>query len=335
MLTVISSCSDDAVSVSIPEPINFEETKALIELNFIPTIENYFSKDNGTNTYRSSTLSGNWHHDFDDEGKLIKSQLFDKYPERILVELVYSAYDMDANKVSLEVKRFNYFSLTVPSLESLVLNFNKNFILKSITRKFENGPDETIVVQRMNENNLITLLNYGFMNTITGYEYDEAGNITKYSVYDANLLLKSSVDYTYTDFGNINSYHFENVGGSYSDAAYFYRNDNTLEKMEEFFDLSEEEVGNAVSIYTEYEAYRMKTINYQDGRKEVLSYNGELYTEEYFNSNQVLSKVSKYKFSETRGYYLLYEFEQYDDSGNLDYTIYYDEQGDITDTVYA
>ena len=342
LLAVLSSCSNDD-SVTTTEPINSQEIKALIELNFIPTIENYFSKDRGSNTYRSSTLSGNWQHEFDEEGRLIKSELFEKYPERILVMLVFSDYDMVANKVNLLVTRFNYFSLTVFAPEILVLNFHENLTLKSITHQFEDGMDESIVLQEMDEKKRITLLSWSIMDEIIGYEYDEiigyqyneAGNISKYSVYDANMTLKSSVDYTYTESGDLNSYHFENVGGSFSDAEYFYRSDNTLERMEESFNLNSEEIGNAVSIYTEDEAYKTKTTNYENGTREVITYDGELYIEEHFNSNLILIKVYKYKFIEIKGRYWIREFEQYDEFGNLEYTEYYDEDGNLTDTVYA
>jgi hypothetical protein len=328
----MSSCSDDD-SIIETETENLTGTKNLIELNFIPTIENYFSKDRGTVTYRSSTRSGNWIHKFDDKGRLLKSELLEKYPSRILKEIIFSDYDSEENKVSLNVTTFNYFTLARLDSESYELIFDESYILKSITSKYENEPGEVTVFEKLDDNKRIVLLKNGLIDEYVGYEYDEQGNILKYIVYDTELVVKSTVTYTYTEFGDLESYFFQNTQGEFSEADYFYRSDNTLERLEGSFDYGSENAGNNLFTYANDESYIKRITDYENGESEIYINNGEQIIVEYYQSYEKLAHVYEYSFSESEGKFYLVKYEKYDENGDLDYIEYYDEDGNVTETV--
>ncbi len=332
LLTALSCSNDDSMIKTETE--NLTGTKDLIELNFIPTIENFFSKDLGTLTYRSSTRAGEWIHELDEMGRLHKSQLFEKYPERILIEIIFTDYDSEANKVELQTTTYNYFTLDRSENKSYELIFDENYVLNEIIKKDDIDPAVRIVLEKLDDNKRIVQMRDRGINESVGYEYDEQGKILKYMVYDNQLVEKSSVTYTYTEFGDLKSYYFQNTQGFFSRADYFYRSDNTLERLEGTFDYGSENVGNSLFTYSNDESYLKRVTDYENGESEIYINNGEQIIFEYYQSNEKLGYVYQYSFSGSDDEFYLEEYKEYDEDGNLIYTEYYDEDGNVTETIY-
>lgn len=332
LLSVFSSCSDDS-NIKTEREI-FIETKNLMELNFIPTIESYFGKDQiGTAANRSSSLSGLWIHQFDGKGRLIMSQLFEKYPNRILKEILYSDYDIETFKVNLEVHVFNYYTFVTYAPEFVTLNFDKSYIIKGISLNIPDGGSigET-VFEELNDNKWVTLVMTE--NYYLGYEYDAQGNILKYISYDENLLVKSTVDYTYTEFGDLKSYYFQNTEGNFAKAECLYRIDNTLERIEESFDYGNDFVGKSELSYSFNETDLKRITDYENGSREIHFNYGDQIVREYYTIHDKLGGIYKYRLSENGRKFYLEEYENYDENGELEYTEFYDDDGNLTETVY-
>ena len=355
------SCSDDD-SATISEEERFNQTKALIELNLLPTIENYFARDNGTTTYRSASLAGTWKHEYDREGRLRRSLMYEIFPSRLLKKIAFSEYANNNLQMKIEVSTYTYYSI-FPKLEKKHWNLvlNEDFTPNSIIWKEGNIIEN---FEELNSNKWVTKLGKriydGTLIWTTNYEYDEKGNVVKYNTtYPDDEIIDANVDYTYTDWGDLLSYHFENSHGDFSKADYFYRSDNTLERLEESFDYRIKPAGENIYLYDENEALLKQTSNYDDGSRIIIDYNhdaGYIISTSY-SENENISEIFNYLALPEEQRYFLSSFEKYlngilgsiefynsdyvkekkefyNETGILIYTEYYDEEGNITDTVY-
>ncbi len=367
LLTALSSCSNDDSMIKT-ETENLTGTKDLIELNFIPTFENYFGRDIGSSTYRSASLAVEWNHDYDEEGRLLKSTMYEIYPSRLLKEISFSDYSSDNLEVKIEVNTYTYFS-TFPYVHkwNSTLALNEDFSPSSISSE-----DEIAVssFDELNSEKWVTKLGHSVNNEpllwTTNFEYDQKGNVTRYSTtYHQYEMTEAAVDYTYTDWGDPLSYYFQNAESKFSEVEYFYRENNTLEKLEENFDLGDEDKGQNTYLYDENEAFLKQITNYNNGSKTIVDYDHEAgkITEINYTEDNNLSEIYIYLllpegeryFLSTHESYLngiiksikyfktqLYNTENdivkqefYDENGDLEYTEFYDENGNLTETVYA
>lgn len=361
------SCSEDDSFIQA-ESENLTGTKDLFELNFIPTFENYFGRDIGSSTYKSASLAVEWRHEYDEEGRLIKSTMYEIYPSRVLKEITFSEYSTDDLEVKIEVNTYTYFS-TFPNVykENSTLVLNEDFSPSVIIT--EDGY-ESRSFDELNSDKWVTKLGYSVNNGsllwTTNYEYDEKGNVTKYSTtYHQYEITEASVDYTYTDWGDPLSYHFQNAESKFSEVEYFYREDRTLERLEETFDFSAEDGGKQIFLYNENESFLNKTTNYNNGSKTIVDYDheaGKITQKKYAQDNNLTDIYIYLLLPEGENYFLsthesylngiirsikyfkiqlnntendIVKWEFYDENGNLEYTKFYDEDGNYTETVYA
>ena len=189
----------------------------------------------------------------------------------------------------------------------------------------------------LNKDAWVTLINFMTLNDSETmysekYEYDEQGNILSYEALNSEGINSSIVNYTYSDYGEVNSYNFQNNDSNFDQAIYFYRDDNTLERMEAVFDYGEDKLGEMLISYTNEEAYDEIITNYNNGSKTIESYEADQIIKQNFRAGEVLKEVQKYRINE--GQYFLEVYEYYNEEGNLEYTEYYDEDGNMTETIY-
>jgi hypothetical protein len=330
VFVILCSCSD-ADSEIVMDQDKFPQTHELIKTNFLPTFENYFGRDLGTITYRSASLSVEWIHEYDEEGKLFKSQMFEKQPYRILKEVIFSDYDLERTQVMIQVKNYNYYSLSVHQPEFYKLNLTINYSIKDLLfTEYPNANFSEFYGQKwVKEIRFINQEGQGLYSS--EYIYDENGKILVYNAYNSEGVLDSTVEYTYTAFGDPKSYSFRNTQGELSTVNYFYREDMTLERLEESY-TNDDETGLRTITYTDDEAYKSHITNRNDGSKTIKNYFDEEVIEENYGSNENLIEVYKYRFNEYKYYLEIYEY--YDENGDLEYTEYYDENGNVTETVY-
>ena len=357
---LLFACSEEELNET--ENINLEENIDLFQGDFLPTFTNYFGRDMGTSTYKSASLSGEWEHEYDEKGRLIRSTMYELYPSRILKRISFSNYSSDNMEVNIKVESFTYYLTFQNSVEyTASLKFNEDFSLNRIID--EGGGYGSF--DELNSQGYVTKLGNvipdGTKIWTTNYDYDNAGNVIKYyTTYHQYHIQDASVDYTYTSFGDPKSYKFQNEEGSFKEAEYFYREDNTLERLEETFNFGDGEAGKNIFLYTENEAYLEKRVEYDNGAKLIIDYDHEdgQITEKKYAANGDLSMVTDYLLSEQFQRYFLstckeyvngmissikyYDIdgdilkrEFYDESGVLEYTEYYDEEGNYTHTEEA
>ena len=359
LIFILSSCNQDN-SDSVAEGIGQTDVKSLIEANFLPTYTNYYGRDIGSHTFRSASLAVDWTHEYDNFGRLIKSTMYDRYPSRILKEISFSEYSSDNLEMQVKIENIQYFS-TFPNIytEYYSMKLNEDYSLSMIISE-EGGEMQTF--DELNSQKWVTKLGEvtptGTKLWTTNYEYDQVGNLTKYySTYHENYIQDAVVDYTYSNFGDPKSYHFQNEEGNFSIVEYFYREDNTLERLEENFNWGNENAGNNLYRYTEDEAFLEKLTNYEDGSKKVINYDHSegVIVEKDFGPQGLISNIYTYLLMEEFYFLATHEVylngiiesiqfynsdnkpikkEFYDNNGDLEYTEYYDEDENVTDTVY-
>lgn len=345
------------------QSLSWKENSDLIQANFLSTFTNYYGRDNiGTYTYRGASLAVEWEHTYDEEGRLLKSIMYEKYPTRVLKEISFSDYSSDNSKINIQISTYNYFlTFQDVSIDSCTLQLKNDFSLDRII--YEDGGYRSF--DELNSQGFVTKLGEvtpnGTKIWTTNYEYDQEGNATKYyTTYHQYSMQEASVDYTYTDFGDPKSYHFQNEAGLFSKVEYFYREDNTLERLEESFDFGNDDAGTRRYFYTNDEAFSEIIIDYDNGAKTLINYDHNLgkITERYYTIDGNLSEVYNHLLvPEDQRYYLatiekyldglinsikyfdtdndIMKEEFYDENGVLNYIEYYDENGNYTHTENA
>ncbi|GAA4325576.1 hypothetical protein GCM10023115_40270 [Pontixanthobacter gangjinensis] len=343
--------------------LNFEPVPSFA-FNFLPTFTNYFGKDNNSYVYKGSSLALNWIHEFNDEGVLIGSTAYEKYPDRVLFKYKFYNYDNSLLKVDLEIIRYNYNSYSDPSRQFFTINYNEEFIIQEVI------PQEltwnTTVFKELNDSKWIIRAEAynrdGDFKYEDKFDYDQDGNLLNLTRITPNGDQIFSADYTYTAFGDLETYKYTNADG-FRNRIYNYRENKTLEKFESTFS-----GGTDQMEFNEDEGYQNWTSWYDDGETIIYTYGEEKVEMDYYND--VLYYVYYYRFEEGFGYsgypykwewfedgilrerYTLdenynqksYEYfydngnleykDVYDEEGNWIYREYYDEDGNLTNTEY-
>lgn len=349
---ILTSCSEERIQDISTEQfrveqegitsLDFVKSNEKLTSNFLPTFTNYYGRDIGTSTNRSSSVASEWIHEYDENDKLIKSSFYELFPYRILKEVTYLSIGED-QKLSYEIKNYSYYSIISSVTNSYELILNNDLYIERII------PDEgrIAVFKELNDQGWVTTIHTVAPNNSilykSGYEYDETGNVLKYLAYDAPGVASSIVDYTYNENGDPLSYHFQNTAGAESKAEYYYRPDNTLERLEEEYYYDVDDFGSKTFIYNLEERFSKKILKNGDGSNIIVAYSADEIIEEHFGNDDLLSEVYFYQIRES-GYFLkkheeyfdgvIHEIKYYDDNGELDYTEYYDENGNLSDTIY-
>lgn len=312
------------------------ENNVAFQTDFLPTITNLYGRDHGTLTFRSASLEGVWEHEYDDQNRLSKSTMYEKYPSRILKEIYYSAYSSNNLEMMLEIVSYTYF-YGFPRKYTFKhkLRLNEDFSADRIHREDEESYEH---FEELNSHGFVTklvnMVRPGMKLWTTHYDYNDNGKVTKYyTTYHQYYIQDASVDYTYTSFGEPKSYDFQNQSGKYSNVEYFYRSDHTLERMEESFNWNNSGKGYQIITYDENEAFEKKVTQYEDGSKTIESYEEDQIIENHYRPGDVLKEAWIYKIAGEKIYLEMVKY--YDGEGVLNYTEYYDENGDLIETVYA
>ncbi|MCH4824254.1 hypothetical protein ML462_13840 [Gramella lutea] len=301
------------------------EPKATFTLNFLPTFTNYYSRDN---------TAVNWVHEFDEQGRLVKSRKYEKYPSRIIAEYHLSDYDEVSNLARIDINHYDYSRYPFGHQFTYKLEIDDEFFFRG-----------TIIAhQDRNSENRINFIDYtelgwvkkveskynraeGQTNiNITEYDYTEKGFVVKMKKYNEANDLISSFQRTQTDFGEIKT---ETSEMSYIEK--FYRIDNTLEKVEVYRDLGDIKF-ETIYEYDDLEVLKSIITNMDDGDKRISHYEeGYLVYSIEFKSGLIERKIF---YSLGEEHYIKVKEEYYDDNGELKYTVYYDQSGNVTDTIY-
>lgn len=330
-----SAADDEAI---VGERYTAVERQNLFQLNFIPTFSNFYSKDYGSSTYRSSTRNGEWEHQFDEDGRLSKSVFYENKPHRVLKEINFLDYDEGNLTVDFEEKTYTYLYPRGPYMDTTRIIFDEDYNIKRIGFP-EDGISLHTVFEEFTDENWVSLINSGAYKT--GYVYDEQGRIIEYSGYTPSGEWTSTVEYTYNENGDLKTYYFHNDQGDASEAELFYRDNSTLERLEGTFDYGGDNAGTELFTYTEEEGYIKGITNYDDNTRDESLYEEDKLIKEHYEANGNLTIREIYHFdgeyykpqlSEHYTEGILDHIEYYDENGELSYTEYYDENGEVTNT---
>jgi antitoxin component YwqK of YwqJK toxin-antitoxin module len=195
--------------------------------SFLPTFSNYYSTPAVTSFY--------WVHETNEDGVLIKSSQYEKYPNRLMMEIQYTAHNDLGLPTQFERVNIRNNIYSNPSLLSIsyseenrfekILYINANGeIIYSIFFKELDEHKRPTVIHHLDENG----------NFIDGLErkYNEQGNLVESYYFNSEEGSEYifMYEYSYTDFGDIHVYTSINPNGTIQWREHFYREDFTLEK---------------------------------------------------------------------------------------------------------
>ncbi len=335
-------------------------------LNFLPTFTNYFGRDNIKDVYGNSSLALNWVHEFDEEGILLKSTAYEKYPSRILYEFNFSSYDLNALTVDLNIRAYNYSNYDENPNQLYTVKFDEKYFLKEIDPQKMNI--NSLHFKEFSPEKWVTQIDFyspeGEIKASRSLKYDANGKVISEISITPDGAQSGSKTFTYTDFGDPKTYDYFKAEDDFDNKVYSYRNDNTLEFYENTF-----ERGNDRMDFDESERLTHWKLIYDNGYQYIYIYSPEEKIEEEYYDGILIYKYY-YRFEVGYGYsgypfkwewfedgilrerYTLNEnykqesYEYFYDNGNLEYkdfyneegtwiyTEYYDEEGNLLETKY-
>ena len=197
---------------------------------FIPTIQSWTS-------YPQTSIY--WIHETDSNGKLLKSSMYEKYPNRLLSEYTYLTYNELGQPTSYNQEFFDK-SGNGSQVSNREVNYSEDNRIQALQYYTADGTKGNRVefISYDEFNRVTTSLHYdkdeNFLRREV-YEFNEEGNnLTKTSYTslsgndEANILESNS--YTYTSFGDFKTRTLNHQTYGLQEYQYSYREDNTLEE---------------------------------------------------------------------------------------------------------
>lgn len=329
----VLSCSGDDMNEETGTDADFEN----IELrNFISTIESW------TNYPQTSV---EWSHEIDDQGYLVESTMYEKYPRRVIWKIEYFQYN--ENQLPIEYQKTYYSFGEINNFLTWDVWYSEDGLLQGLTAYNDGSYSHEYSFSQLDDRHrVITSLYYGSSGEFIHRdirEYDLKGNhrsLTRFNTESGNddSSLIGEWNYLYTSFGDRESYTYTSGETGYTvDNSYSYRDDFTLQSIESFTQNQSDETV-AVNFW-EYD--QEERLNYQrtingDSRWEYVEFfpNGDLKIAEYYLRDELIwiqtiaeDGSSEWKvFNPDDGTYKIeyqnaegtvYKVEYYDADGNL------------------
>ena len=306
-------------------------------LTFTPTIESWIERP-FTSVY--------WIHETDQEGNLITSTLFEKFPNRILLKYLYLEHNSANMPIRYEIEVHKEDAIETTEIVE-VLYTEEQFVSALLSRNTEGSMTKTLFSGLNDDYRVVEAVffdEFGNFSHRKTYTFLESGNREQSSHYDSETGsnaadLKSISHFSYTDFGDFDTIGIRNYPEDHrAIKTYFYREDNSLEltittypdllshtRIEEmYFNEAEEQTRWKVTT-GEYLVDFFFDVD-EAGTKIVKSYfQGRLY--EVITQQKDGSEI--WKTIEVDGSYKL---EYRDPAFNLIRTEYYDSDGNLLRT---
>jgi len=296
------------------------EVQNLYNLNFVTIFCNYFGPN------RNITQ---WLHEFNDNGRLSKSVLYEKYPFRILNEFVFS--NAQNGKVNFENTSYSYEKVSTPEKQEYTAYYDEDFIIEKFENMFTGyNPTPYSVLKELNAENFVEIIenldSEGILINSQNFEYNSENLIIKMFNYDSADNLLSEKDITYYEFGDLKTENTVRPDETYFLYNYFYRTDNTLETKEWEVKLSNSET-SVLQEFDENETLLKDTTSqiFANGNtQKTIEYyeSGIIVSLEWFNDG-ILKQKNFYELDGNGGSYLSIQ-EDYDENGNLTSATCYD-----------
>lgn len=311
-------------------PKLFEEVEGESSVDdlFIPAIQSMYGGRGGVE----------WVHEYDANGTLIKSMLYELHPHRLLWEFNYNSYNESG--LPHEVESI-YYRQNDPSALQLEFTFsdhkiniittyddNGNFRYKQLVTDFDSANRITGSISLDENDEFIS-------RTIT--QFDSQGRIENTVTYSSESgtseedIIRRDVN-SYNSFGEIHTSK-QLIEGVERELEYIYRDDKTLQKLKSvtyedvpIFQTIEydEDENRTFSIIIQGD-YRTEYTFFEDGLPHIVSsyYHDFLYRVITYNED----RSSEWKFIEESDN--SYRIEYKDPSGNIYKTEYYNSDGEL------
>lgn len=315
------------------------ETEDLVFKNFIPTIES-FSSHPATSTY--------WVHETDEGGKLKKSSMYERRPNRVLYELEYLNFNEKELPTRYSQSIYTYGVLSI-QYEREVL-YTDDYQIEGTNQFHQNGNAGTVTkFLNFDEKNRITeiahFLPNGDFNIRDVFILNSVGNQEKVIRYNSEVdnveeNMVHTLEFEYSEAGEIERETLTNATENFRSyqKEYFYREDNTLEKTirnsidrlersrEDVYSYDENEIVSHIIITVgEYITEYVSFYEYGEPHIAETSYQGFLYEIVTWNRD----RSSEWKIIDQDQ---SYRIEYKDVAGTILKTEYYDAEGNLLRT---
>jgi hypothetical protein len=311
-------------------PILFENVSApTVAGNFLPALQSSFD----------TRGSYEWIHEYNDEGVLIRSLMYERFPSKLLSEFNYSDHSNEGYPFS--IKRITYLpgNITNTNIELSYTNDSINMMLTRdafgnfISKVFlidYDAANRVTDIHRYNENDM-------FMERSV-IEYNSEGRAAVYTTYSSQTetneanIIRLDIN-TYTSFGEIHT-SLQLINGKERELEYFYRDDNTLREVRAI-SFAEEPHIITINRFDENKVRISSTTIQGDYRTEVVSFFPNFsprIAHSYYLD--VLYRTITYNEDRSSQWKIIEEDESYrieykDPAGNIYKTEYYNAAGEL------
>lgn len=306
---------------------------------FIPVIESWTS-------YPRTSL--HWIHETDESGKLVKSYMYEKYPNRVQSEYTYLSWNEFDQPTRYEQKFF-YKNGEESNVSEREVIYSEDHRIEGLQYYNEDG----------SKGNLINFVEYNEYNRVAqSIQYDNDGNFVAREVYESseagNNITKvrytsltgtdeadilESNSYTYTSFGDLDTRTVNHRTFELQEWEYTYRDDHTLEesirswvdlhgrpRTDHYYYDENEMISRLVITVGDYVSDYVEFYENGDAKRAETYYKGFLY--EIVEWNEDRSSVWT-TINEDDG---SYKIEYKDANENILKTEYYDADGNLIST---
>jgi hypothetical protein len=313
-------------------PNLFEEVTGgdpTVESHFLPALESLYDQ----------RRMHEWIHEYNDEGLLIKSSMYERYPYRLISEFTYSNHWGPG--FPFIIHRTNYYQGNVTQNISELTYSNDN--INSILTQDASGNfiSKAFLIEYDAENRVTEVLRYDENDNFTDRsvrQYNSEGKVEVLIIYSSETgtteadIIRREYN-TYTSFGEIHISR-QLINGANRELEYFYRENNTL--MEgRVVDLDEDPLRYTINRFDENEVRISSTTIQGDYRTEVVSYFTDLHPRiiHYYNGD-VLYRTITYNEDRSSEWKIIeedlsYRIEYKDPAGNIYKTEYYNAAGEL------
>ena len=306
---------------------------------FIPVIETY-------NSFPRTAL--HWVHETDNNGKLLKSYMYEKRPYRLINEITYLTWNEFDQPTSFD--RVFSKNGTVIQSTRVKVNYSENQQVSEFSYYYPaNAPVATSTEKfvAFDEKNRVTEMHYydhnGIFQVRDVFVLNEAGN--KLSEIRYNSQTGSNEDdilinmqYEYTAAGELKK-QFGTEGRGYLVYDYFYREDHTSEKMVRTLVKNDGSEREDIYFYDENEVYTRVVITEGDYVSDYISFfeNGDPHVVETYLKD-FLYEIITYSEDGSSVWKTIsendnsYKLEYKDAEGTIYKTEFYDAEGNLLST---
>ena len=303
---------------------------------FIPVLETY-------NSFPRTVL--NWVHETDNNGKLVKSYMYERRPHRLIHEITYHTWNENDQPTSFD--RVFFRNGVVSQTTRVKTKYNEDHQVSEYAYYAPASapvPSNTNKFVAFDEQNRVTEMHYYDHNSTFVFRdvivLNDAGNKlmeTRYSTKtgDSEADMLYQLQYAYNEAGELKDRFGFDATGEF-DHDYYYRADHTLERMERTLIREDGTVREDVYYYDENEFRERAVITVGDYKSDYVSFyeNGDPHVVETYYKDFLYeiityaedgSSVWKTISQDDNSYILEYK----DPEGNIYKTEFYDAEGNL------